>query len=47
VAYYTERSAVASPFKEAVRHEGLHRTSMRTLASCSCGFGSGRALEKA
>jgi hypothetical protein len=30
--YYTERSAVASPFKEAVRHEGLHRTSMRTLA---------------
>jgi hypothetical protein len=30
--YYAERSAVASPFKEAVPHEGLHRTSMRTLA---------------
>ena len=30
--YYTERSAVASPFKEAARNEGLQRTSMRTLA---------------
>lgn len=30
--YYAERSAVADPFKEAVRHEGLHRTSLRTLA---------------
>lgn len=30
--YYEERSAVASPFKEAVRHEGLRRTSMRNLA---------------
>jgi hypothetical protein len=30
--YYAERSAVTSPFREAVRHEGLHRTSMRTLA---------------
>lgn len=30
--YYTERSAVAAPFKEAVRHEGLQRTSMRNLA---------------
>jgi len=30
--YYAERSAVTSPFKEAARHEGLHRTSMRTLA---------------
>jgi hypothetical protein len=30
--YYAERSAVVSPFKEAVRHEGLQRTSMHTLA---------------
>ena len=30
--YYIERSAVASPFKEAARHEGLQRTSMHTLA---------------
>jgi hypothetical protein len=30
--YYEERSAVAQPFKEAVRHEGLKRTSMRNLA---------------
>jgi hypothetical protein len=30
--YYEERSGVASPFKEAVRHEGLRRTSMRNLA---------------
>ena len=30
--YYEERSAVASPFKEAARHEGLRRTSMRNLA---------------
>lgn len=30
--YYVERSAVAAPFREAVRHEGLHRTSMRNLA---------------
>ena len=30
--YYVERSAVAAPFREAVRHEGLQRTSMRNLA---------------
>ena len=30
--YYEERSAVASPFKEAARTEGLHRTSMKNLA---------------
>ena len=30
--YYLERSAVAAPFKEAARHEGLTRTSMRNLA---------------
>ena len=30
--YYEERSAVASPFKEAARHEGLQRTSMKNLA---------------
>jgi hypothetical protein len=30
--YYEERSAVAAPFKDAVRHEGLARTSMRNLA---------------
>jgi hypothetical protein len=30
--YYEERSAVAAPFKEAVRMEGLRRTSMRNLA---------------
>lgn len=30
--YYEERSAVAAPFKEAVRFEGLQRTSMRNLA---------------
>lgn len=30
--YYEERSAVASPFKEAARIEGLQRTSMRNLA---------------
>lgn len=30
--YYEERSAVAAPFREAVRHEGLQRTSMRNLA---------------
>lgn len=30
--YYQERSAVAAPFKEAVRHEGLKRTSMKNLA---------------
>ncbi len=30
--YYTERSLVAQPFKEAVRHEGLQRTSMKSLA---------------
>lgn len=31
-AYYKERSAVASPFKEAARAEGLQRTSMKNLA---------------
>jgi hypothetical protein len=30
--YYLERSAVATPFRDAARHEGLHRTSMRNLA---------------
>lgn len=30
--YYEERSAVASPFKEAARSEGLKRTSMKNLA---------------
>jgi hypothetical protein len=30
--YYQERSAVASPFKEAAQVEGLRRTSMRNLA---------------
>ena len=30
--YYEERSAVAAPFKEAARVEGLSRTSMRNLA---------------
>ncbi len=30
--YYEERSAVAQPFKDAVRTEGLQRTSMKNLA---------------
>lgn len=30
--YYEERSAVASPFKEVARVEGLKRTSMKNLA---------------
>ena len=30
--YYLERSAVAAVFKEAARHEGLQRTSMKNLA---------------
>lgn len=30
--YYKERSAVVPSFKEAVRHEGLQRTSMKNLA---------------
>lgn len=30
--YYLERSAVAEPFKEAARTEGLGRTSMKNLA---------------
>jgi len=30
--YYMERSAVATPFKEAARVEGLGRTSMKNLA---------------
>ena len=30
--YYEERSAVAAPFREAVRLEGLQRTSMKNLA---------------
>ncbi|MDO8538907.1 MAG: hypothetical protein Q7S40_00590 [Opitutaceae bacterium] len=30
--YYEERSAVANPFKEAARVEGLKRTSMKNLA---------------
>lgn len=31
-AYYVERSQVAEPFRGAVRHEGLSRTSMKNLA---------------
>jgi hypothetical protein len=30
--YYVERSGVVASFKEAVRHEGLARTSMKSLA---------------
>jgi hypothetical protein len=30
--YYEERSAVAAPFKEAARLEGVKRTSMKNLA---------------
>jgi len=30
--YYEERSAVASPFKEAAQTEGVQRTSMKNLA---------------
>ena len=30
--YYQERSAVASPFKEAAAAEGVQRTSMKNLA---------------
>jgi len=30
--YYRERSATASPFREAAQREGLARTSMRNLA---------------
>ncbi len=30
--YYVERSAVAAPFKEAARKEGLARTSMKNLS---------------
>jgi hypothetical protein len=30
--YYMERSAVATPFKEAAQQEGLSRTSMKNLA---------------
>jgi hypothetical protein len=30
--YYVERSGVVAGFREAVRHEGLHRTSMKNLA---------------
>lgn len=30
--YYEERSAVAAPFREAARLEGLKRTSMKNLA---------------
>lgn len=29
--YYEERSLVAEPFKEAAKHEGLRRTSMKNL----------------
>lgn len=31
-SYFEERSAVASPFRELARREGLRRTSMRNLA---------------
>ena len=30
--YYEERSAVAEPFRQAARVEGLHRSSMRNLS---------------
>ena len=30
--YYVERSGVVAVFKEATRHEGLRRTSMKNLA---------------
>jgi hypothetical protein len=30
--YYVERSAVAAPFREAARAEGVRRTSMKNLA---------------
>jgi hypothetical protein len=30
--YYEERSAVAEPFRDAAKHEGLRRTSMKNLA---------------
>jgi len=30
--YYEERSRVAEPFKEAAKHEGIRRTSMKNLA---------------
>ncbi|MDB6167867.1 MAG: hypothetical protein JWM88_731 [Verrucomicrobia bacterium] len=30
--YYKERSEIVPAFREAVRHEGLQRTSMRSLA---------------
>jgi hypothetical protein len=30
--YFEERSAVASPFKDAARHQGVRRTSMKNLA---------------
>lgn len=30
--YYEERSAVVASFKEAAKHEGLRRTSMKNLA---------------
>src|SRR5882724_7640838 len=30
--YYEERSRVAAVFKEAARHEGMQRTSMKNLA---------------
>lgn len=30
--YYEERSAVAEPFRQAARAEGLHRSSMRNLS---------------
>lgn len=31
-SYYLERSAVAAPFRDAARIEGLQRTSMKNLA---------------
>jgi|SRR6185503_5853460 len=30
--YFEERSAVASPFRELARQQGVHRTSMKNLA---------------
>ena len=30
--YYKERSGIVPAFKEAVRHEGIQRTSMKSLA---------------
>lgn len=41
--YYEERSAVAAPFRDWARHEGVHRTSMRNLAEYWLRLWVGRA----